>query len=176
MELRPAGWADAEGIARLHAESWRDSYRGILTDEYLDHWVFEDRLALWRKRFEDPKTDPRLVLLIEDQGGLLGFVCVLLDADPRWGALLDNLHIRPDFRGQGLGRKLMAEAAAWVVERRPGSGLYLWVFEDNFRARRFYERLGGAAGERRAADASDGRKVMAVRYSWTNLDSLYNSP
>jgi len=36
----------------------------------------------------------------------------LVDADPEWGALLDNLHVSPSSKGHGLGRRLSAESAA----------------------------------------------------------------
>jgi hypothetical protein len=36
ISLLPASAQDAETIARLQAQSWRITYRGILSDEYLE--------------------------------------------------------------------------------------------------------------------------------------------
>ncbi len=45
ISLTPASAQDAEAIARLQAQSWRITYRGMLPDEYLDRHVVADRLA-----------------------------------------------------------------------------------------------------------------------------------
>ena len=133
MGFRRATISDAKRVAELHAESWRNTYRGILSDQFLDHEIFANRLSLWQKRLSEPQPESQLILLAEERGELLGFGCAFLDADPRWDALLDNLHIRVDAQGRGLGRRLMSEEVSWVLRHRPGSGLYLWVFEANDR-------------------------------------------
>jgi len=111
-------------------------------------------------------------LLIEQQAELAAFVCVLLDSDPEWGALLDNLHVAARWRGQRLGSRLMGSAAAWVISQRPDSRLHLWVYEKNRAACKFYESLGGEAGNRMTEDAPDGSRVDVVRYGWRNLSAL----
>ena len=35
--IRPAQTADAPGIARVHVEAWRSTYRGIVSDAFLDN-------------------------------------------------------------------------------------------------------------------------------------------
>ena len=39
LTLREGTEHDAAAIAQLHADSWRSAYRGMLSDEYLDHRV-----------------------------------------------------------------------------------------------------------------------------------------
>jgi GNAT superfamily N-acetyltransferase len=171
MTFRSAGSADALAIAALHAHSWQQAYRGILRDEFLNGAVFEDRCALWHERLSGVARADQLVL-IEEQGGVLqGFACAFLNADLRWGTLLDNLHVRPIFKGQGLGRQLMLEVFAWSL-RQDCPRLHLWAYERNLAARSFYERLGGVVTEQVAEIAPDGAMVNAVRYSWSDLSSL----
>jgi len=45
IEIRPVTFRDAEVVAALHAASWRDAYRGILTDAYLDGDILGERNA-----------------------------------------------------------------------------------------------------------------------------------
>ncbi|MEW5725370.1 MAG: N-acetyltransferase [Thermodesulfobacteriota bacterium] len=172
MEFRYARPSDAPAVARLHAESWRRAYRGTLPDKFLDGPVFNDRLAQWRGRLTEPQPETQGVLLLEEKGMLWGFGCVFLDANPKWGALLDNLHVLPAVQGRGLGRRLMGETAAWVLERRPDSGLYLLVFATNQTARDFYERLGGQAVEQFPHPGPGGTKIETVRYVWPDLRPL----
>lgn len=56
-------------------------------------------------------------------------------------ALLDELYVAPDLRGQGIGSALLAAAEAAVVRR--GAGLLeINVDGEDIDARRFYERHG----------------------------------
>ncbi|MGQ0735753.1 MAG: GNAT family N-acetyltransferase [Acidobacteriota bacterium] len=175
MLVRSARPSDGEAIATLHALSWRRAYQGILAQEFLDHRADGDRRRLWRERLADPRSDTQLVRVAVTQDRIVGFVCVYLDHDERWGALLDNLHIHPDLTGRGVGRQLMAHAASWVLEHRPRSGLHLWVFEDNLAARGFYERFGGVPIDKALHHAPDGRDVRAVKYVWEDLGGLVRS-
>jgi steroid delta-isomerase-like uncharacterized protein len=167
-DIRRATPDDVQAIAKLHAESWRSAYRGSLSDEYLDGQVYADRLSLWSAKFSSPDSDLFLVLLASRDAEPAGFVCAVLDEDETWGALLDNLHVLPAWKGRGLGRKLMADAAKWVAGRRPGSPLHLWVIEGNEEARSFYERLGGRSLDRKLWNAPDGRGVALLRYVWND--------
>jgi ribosomal protein S18 acetylase RimI-like enzyme len=172
MIFRNAEFSDCEGLAQLHALSWRRAYRGILAREFLENFAEDDRRLVWRDRFSTPDSETRLVRVAIDGTGIVGFVCVFLDRDERWGALLDNVHVHPDMLGRGVGRQLMAQAASWVSDRRPASSLHLWVFEENHSARGFYERFSGISVERSFHQAADGNDVPAICYVWDDLTKL----
>ena len=172
MIFRNAELSDCEALAQLHAVSWRRAYRGILAQEFLDTFAEDDRRLVWRARLSDPNSDAQLVRVAVNEDGLVGFVCVFLDRDERWGALLDNVHVHPDLKGRGVGRQLMAQAASWVIDRRPSSSLHLWVFEENHSARGFYERFGGMSVERSFHRAADGNHVPGICYVWHDLTKL----
>ncbi|KAB2932692.1 MAG: GNAT family N-acetyltransferase [Leptonema illini] len=108
MILRFATVEDTEAIATLHAESWRTSYRGMLRDEYLDKDVFQDRKDLWMSRLFSP-AENQCIILAEEDDELCGFICAFGNDDPRWGTLIDNLHVRQDRKGLGIGKALIAE-------------------------------------------------------------------
>ena len=172
MIVRDATPSDAGAIAQLHALSWRSAYRGILSDEYLDNFADDDRRMAWRMRFRQVPEGPWLLRLAVEGERTVGFMCVILDADERWGALLDNLHVSPEMKGRGLGRMLMAQAVDWVLDQRPSCGLHLWVYEANHPARGFYDRFGGEAVERLVQRACDGNDVPFLRYAWPDLAKL----
>lgn len=57
------------------------------------------------------------------------------------GIYLEDLYVRPEFRGLGLGKKLLLEVARLAKER--GCGRYEWsVLDWNEPSIRFYEALG----------------------------------
>lgn len=95
----------------MHAASWRDAYRGVLRDAYLDSEVIADRNAVW--------------LLIE-------------------------------------------VAARETARRHPDERVYLWVFEQNLNARRFYDQLGGHEAERILQPVPGGDSLVECRVVWDN--------
>ena len=171
ITVRPLVNADATTVARLHAASWRDAYRGLLRDEYLDVTVAADRRAVWIGRMANQQPT-QYGFVAETGGEPVGFVFLYGTEDAVWGTLLDNLHVLPAFKSQGIGRVLMQAAARETARRHPDHGVYLWVFEANHQARRFYARLGGRDAERALLEAPGGGILPAWRVAWPNPQAL----
>ncbi len=159
MRIRVAIPTDRPAIAAVHTASWRTAYRGSLPDAYLDGALEEEMRRNWAG-LEIAAGD--VVLVAEDEG-IAGFIAVWCRPEP----YLDNLHVLPERRSQGIGRELMIAAAA-KLQRLGHSTIYLWVFEANRRAIGFYESLGGV---RTAQEDKDifGHKVPNLKIEWRDL-------
>lgn len=171
IEYRAATASDAEAIARLHARSWRESYRGAFLDAFLDGDLIAERLGVWQQRLAAPPAS-QLVRLAVDGASLAGFVCAYGGHDPEWGSFVDNLHVAREAKRGGVGASLMRQAGAWLAERHPGLGVYLWVLEMNAPARRFYERIGGRNAEVTTMETHGGAVVRSCRYVWPRAEQL----
>jgi len=164
-----AASSDAAAIAALHVESWRSAYRGLYPDEFLDGPILDERLRFWKERMSAPNPERRRVIGAMAEGQLVGFACVLLDAEPAWSPLLDNLHVKPSYKGQGIGARLLRASRDWVARAAPGEPLHLWVMEGNLPARRFYDRQGGTVAERSIVDDGPATGQPVLRYVWPSL-------
>ena len=58
-----------------------------------------------------------------------------------WGVYLQDIYVRADSRGTGAGKVLLANVAAWGIERG-ADHLRLSVDSDNNSAQAFYESIG----------------------------------
>ena len=167
VTLRLAQGGDAQAVAGLHAASWRVHYRGSLSDHYLDGPIEAERRRIWADRLAAP--DPRQVIwLAEEAGELAGFACAFADHDPDWGTLIDNLHVRPDRKGGGLGRRLMVRTARSLLSLCPGRPVHLYVLTANTAAQAFYDRIGGEAVGRDHHVLPDGSDRPVIRYAWAS--------
>ena len=174
--VRIATSDDAPVIAGIHANSWRRHYRGMYSDAYLDGDLDAERLAAWTERLA---RDERYVTLVAEVDGVpVGFAHVGLDGDPEWGAHVDNLHVVHSAQGRGIGSLLLDRVAKIVMERRPGSGIFLWVLEQNEAARDFYVAKKGIlrGSELSPAPGKDPRNLHGsprrIRVTWADPASL----
>ena len=68
--------------------------------------------------------------------------------------MVDDLAVRREWRGRGIGRALLARAEQWAQARQVGA-IELNVWEFNAGARALYERLGYATFSRKMGKALD---------------------
>lgn len=181
VRLRRAGLQDAAAIAKLHAESWRRHYRGAYSDSFLDREVWAERLDAWSARLRDGDAKACTVVAerrVDERPCVVGFAHVVFDEDPRWGALLDNMHVCHSCKRSGIGTRLMALTARKLLARRACGGLYLWVLEQNRAAQAFYEARGGLRVERAPVGPPGGMPTRLqgspwkLRYAWGDPSTL----
>jgi GNAT superfamily N-acetyltransferase len=171
IALRPAQFPDYTSIAKLHAESWRQNYRGIYNDNFLDNEVEQNRSDTWHKRLKFPDPNQYVTVAVFNEG-IVGFSCILLNDDPAFGSLLDNLHVLSDLQNTGIGRSLMKDCAKTILNKANNNKMYLWVYEVNKNARAVYERLGGTCYEIAVKQNEDGTHSSTCRYIWNDVSAL----
>lgn len=76
------------------------------------------------------------------------------------GSELEQLYLAPDWRGHGIGDRLIE-----LAKRRSPGGLALWTFQVNTPAQRFYRRHGFVETERTDGSANEEREPD-VRFVW----------
>ncbi len=165
--IREAKPADAEGIARAHAASWRTSYRGVLPDAALDRFDARERAVSWREVLQDRSV---LTLVAYDTTHLdiVGFC----DAgrsrgDSGHAAEVYRMYIEHHAKRHGLGREMFELVTDWLRARDLRS-LIIWVLDNNHHARRFYEAMGGQPA-RRVPSRVFGFPIVELSYVWDRL-------
>ena len=127
MITRPAVPSDAEPVAGIWYQGWRDGHLGHVPEELLaarTEESFHTRAA--------QRTPDTTVALVDDE--IAGFIMV--EADEVEQVYVDSRH-----RGSGVAGVLLAEAAR-QVKAKGHQRAWLAVAAGNSRARRFYERQG----------------------------------
>jgi diamine N-acetyltransferase len=142
ITYRNATLADAALMARLGPETFIETFGHLYTPENLAAFLLNHSEANWRGELSDPRFAVRLA---EAGGAAVGFAKVGPPSLPFEvkgpTAELRQLYVLGPWQGEGIAPALMA----WVlaeVRRRGAETLYLSVFIDNVRARRFYARYG----------------------------------
>ena len=139
---RNAGPADAAALDRIFDTSFCDTFAHLYRPEDLETFLSSFGIADWERQLADPAFAFRIAESDEEPVGYvkLGPMKLPIEHEPN-ALLLDQLYVLKEHHGTGTARELMG----WAVEeaRRRGAGeLFLTVYIDNHRARRFYDRYG----------------------------------
>jgi ribosomal protein S18 acetylase RimI-like enzyme len=178
MARSRSGWTlrtphsnESDSIAALHTSSWRRTYRGMMSDAFLDGSAFDNRRHVWRERLT--VANPRQFVCVADLNAtIVGLICAFADYDAVWGSYIDNLHVAPDMHRSGIGRALMRRASEWMCAVAPRRGVYLWVMERNTSARSFYDRLGARHAETLSLEDPGGGRAPNCRFVWNDPGTL----
>jgi len=134
FRLLPASERDVPVILEL--------IRGLADYERLAHEVVATEAGL-RVSLFGPRPDAEVVIAWagDDAAGFALFFHNYSTFLGRRGLALEDLFVRPAWRGKGLGRRLLTHLAAIAVER--GCGRFEWsVLDWNEGAIRFYRSVG----------------------------------
>ena len=157
-ELRLAELADASRLAEINVASWREAYRGIVDDAFLEAMSVDQRVERWRVFLEDPGGQRALV--ISDDRRVVGYVWV---ANYEGVGEVRAIYLDPTVWSKGMGAQLLQGAERELVEMGT-TWAFLWVLRDNERARSFYERMGWERDSHFGFFTLGDREMMEVRY------------
>ena len=142
VTYRTAQPADAPHLAELGAHTFTDTFGHLYQPDDLALFLTSHTPEAWAKEL----ADPAFAVRVAEQGKrMIGYAKIgppHLPFEPRGEAAeLRQLYVVEAFKGEGIGRTLID----WVIDQgreRRADHLYLSVFTENHRARRFYERIG----------------------------------
>jgi ribosomal protein S18 acetylase RimI-like enzyme len=172
MPIRDATHADVAAIARVHVDSWRATYRGLMPDDLLAGLSYEDRERQWTAAVTRADAG-RGCLVVADEGeaGIVGFASGgQCQGDWGYDGELYAIYLYESYQGRGLGKALQLA----IAERLAAQGrtsMLIWVLDTNAVGRGFYEALGGIlVGEK--TEELGGATLREVAYGWPNLPDL----
>lgn len=157
MEIRRLQESDdRRQLSRIYEQSWKYAYRGIVPSSYLDS-IPEGRWADWRGRD---------TLVAVDGGALVGTasVCPSRFPDKEGYGEIVSIYFLPDYMGKGYGGALL-RAAVEALASMGYRDIFLWVLEENRRARRFYEKHGFRADGGVMVQEIGGKALRERRYA-----------
>ena len=142
VTYRRAGLDDAAAIDHIFRSSFVDTFAHLYRPEDLEAFLAKFTIEAWTAELGDERFTFRLA---EADGQPIGFVKLgppelPVDADGDW-VELRQLYVLNEWRGAGAARELMDWALA-EGKARGVEDMYLTVYTENHRARRFYDRYG----------------------------------
>ncbi|MEW4414551.1 GNAT family N-acetyltransferase [Clostridium sp. AN503] len=159
MEIRYMISADDRmEISKIYEESWKYAYKGIIPQDNLDS-IPKGR---WSTNLDNPNWK---TLICIDDGKIVGtssFCKSRFKQFPDWGEII-SIYLLPNYMGKGYGKTLMKSTLS-ELKRLGYKNIFLWVLEENIRARHFYEQFGFSPTNDFINDNIGGKELREIRY------------
>ena len=149
MIVQKATFEDMALAADIMVTSFRTAFADLISKETMDACANPENC---RAMLEHIYQEGKMHFLM---GGDQGFLCW---QETEAGTEIVAIHSLPESWGTGLGHAMLTRALEQIGHR----SVYLWAFQENFRARRFYEKHGLHWDGNQRISEYDG--AMEVRY------------
>ncbi len=163
--VREAGEGDAAGIAPVHVESWKSTYRGLVPDDYLNSLDISSRTQDFQNWLKGPPD--RFLSVAENlEGEIVGFVSggpVREKSGPEMGELY-AIYFLSGYQRKGIGRKLFY-AGADRLKHLGYRRMVLYSLAGNPH-QAFYTALGGREEPAAKKIQIGGMTFRLALYSW----------
>lgn len=168
--IRPATLDDAPAIARVHAQSWLETYHSLIPAEVLGSFNLEMRTQRWQRILSEPDSSQANLVTLEG-GEVVGFASCgpERDRDPVYTGELYALYLLEAHQGKGLGRRLF-EASAGFLRGQGHNNMLLWALKGNHTVG-FYQHMGGTLVYERDIPVTP-LMLPGVGYGWPDLSEV----
>ena len=166
VSFREATIADCVAVARVHVQSWRESFAGIVPHTFLDKMSVEKRAKAFEKGFSAPIY--RMYAAEVPQRGIVGFADfgeAREDMDGYEGELY-AIYLLPEFQRKGIGERLFNLGVGFLKGGGKDSMYLLALAVSPYRS--FYEKMGGQIVGRKQVEI-EGRLYDELVYGWADL-------
>lgn len=168
FKIRAAGQPDARDIAKVQVDSWRTTYKGIVSDDYLSALDYKKREEVW----EAVVTQNNTFLLIDGDGSTVGFAVGGPERSEEhigYDGELYAIYLYEAVQGRGGGRQLFDAVVSDLIERRFESMIII-ALEDN-QACGFYEKMGGKVIAKEETDIG-GDTLTELVFGWKDIKNI----
>ena len=157
MTIRKVTSTDALSIAKVHVQSWHETYQSIVNSEILNELSVENKTLLWHKVIQDENQE---VLIFEKNNKILGFADFYFHPYESFGEIR-AIYLLKSIQGKGVGSELIKRGLV-LFQKHGCREVHIEVFDQN-PSRYFYERLGAKCVN--IEDASDyGKDLKILHY------------
>ncbi len=164
ITIRKALPEDAYDYTVCLISCWQSAYKGIVPDEFLENMLKEkeQRVERYRKNLTDPGECEYYCVMYSER--MIGFLIInkSFNKDKSGIGGIWAVYLIEEFRGKGYGEEML-NFAINELKRAEQKEIFLWVFEENNRARRFYEKHSFSFdGTKR--EVKYGKPLVELRY------------
>lgn len=162
MEIRYINKLDDKNeISKIYEEGWKFVYRGIISQDYL--------ASIPKGKWVDfLNTKGVYTMVCIKDGKYIGASSFGKSTIKRYSNLGEviTIYLLPDYIGKGYGKHLLL-AVLDELQKQGFSEVFILVFKENSRARKFYEKFGFFCKDNNLKFKIGNEEIKTVRYVYS---------
>ncbi|EQC44727.1 GNAT family N-acetyltransferase [Bacteriovorax sp. Seq25_V] len=142
-KIRQATFEDIISLARVHVDSWWETYKNIVSESYLYSLKYSDRAQMWARFIPRKEKKSGTFVITGSDGDVIGFCDYGIAREHEHGieGEVYALYLLKKYHGQGIGKALL-DAVKSEFKKHGIKAFYVCVLAAN-PFRDFYLRQGG---------------------------------
>jgi GNAT superfamily N-acetyltransferase len=175
MKYREATISDLKEIIKVNINTWKTTYKGIISEDYLQGLSYEDKEQNWRERLENPTNGAKIYVAETEQHTIVGFALATLEKynppliliqPEKYRGELCAIYVLKEFQDKKIGTQLIKLVTKYFLKNKIKS-MIIWVLKENPYSR-FYEKMGGKYVGEQAIEIG-GKKYIEKAYGWEDI-------
>lgn len=159
MEIRHMEQTDDRfAISHIYEESWKFAYKDIIPQSYLESIP----VGRWISNFEDRERNTLIMIENSTFIGTSSYGASRYADLDNFGEII-SIYFLPEYMGKEYGKQMLY-ATMEELKHLGYQDVFLWVLEDNHRARRFYEKAGLVLSNDYIETTIGGKKLREIQY------------
>ena len=141
---------DQSQMAKIKIDVWRETYKNIIDDEYLNNLDLKKQTQKYFRSFDEYKD--RVLVAVKNKE-ILGYSCFDAKTNSvKYDSELVSIYIKD--RNRGIGTALFNETVKELLSKNKKT-MIIWCLKENKNAINFYKKLGGVITESKQAKIGD---------------------
>ena len=162
LNIRNATKDDVDQVISIKVNGWQSAYTDIIDNDVLNNMSEDKERNAYANKYS---LDD--VFVAEINGDIVGF-CRIYDYkespydDKEIDCEIREIYVNTEMKRMGIGSKLFSYVLNYLKNKGKRK-LYLGVFENNYKSRKFYEKMGGTLGKKASLEIN-GKEYPIVSY------------
>jgi ribosomal protein S18 acetylase RimI-like enzyme len=173
FHIREAKREDLLAMATVRVKTWRATYKGILSNAFLEKLSYRNVADHWKKIFWQA-SEPGVGLFVaeNERDEIIGIaICgPEQNRDAEYRGEIYVLYVLPEHQNQGIGKALVSACVRHLIRELGAKTMLIWVIAEN-PYRQFYESLGGKQVREKQQEVG-GKTIVEAGYGWDGLEKL----
>ena|SRR5437868_1833344 len=172
FKIRRAKHGDEEQIAKVHIQSWQETYKDLVSQDYLDGLPGEliERIEMWQNILNSPK---RWAWVATASDSIVGFILFGPPRDDNRETFIElgAIYLLAEKKGEGIGFAMLSSGFEFMKTLNYKKA-YCWVVENN-PTTLFYEKCGATFMGQTKIEETAGQDMKEFAYEWATLDLVF---
>ncbi|WP_055665877.1 GNAT family N-acetyltransferase [Desnuesiella massiliensis] len=169
--IREAELKDCNALAKVHVDSWKSAYEGIIDKDFLNKLNYECKEKAWEERIINKNIDD-IIYVAEAGGTVVGFAA---GGFARWDVGKDfgeiyALYILKEYHKKGIGRLLIKKFCEALKGKLKVNSMIIWALKQNPSCG-FYEAMGGIRSKEKEVEIG-GKLYKEYGFLWKDIKTL----